>query len=437
MTDDIFDNIGQKPAVYSTDPAEKAAQTKALAEWNQQAAQIKSGDAAQKIAGLKAEIATEIVKADKQTTALNSGRDFDLAIILKGWYEPDVVEQALQQVLAQSTIVLTLSSAPKYGTMDDNTVREFINSKATKLAGDAKNRVARTLDKATGAARDIATDKTINVQNIEKEINKIKHTWENAKIMAAFFEQLHRKILNRVQSHQTVLFSVMEDLGGDSVLLDQVMAMIETRKQLILNSLYDTCVFGLSLKNMIATEKLKLADMERTMRGLSEEERGAWVNKVSAQKDLISIMTRRQIDLKILAVRQQAFFGVLSKTQGSVSAVQGDVEFSRTDLIAMLGITLNTIADIVSTVRASDAAEGVRKADADAQGNLNMNMSVLNEVTTRTLTNLSTAWDALLMAVDTQISAKQNSDKNFQLMLELVNDADAKLNTLQAKLGNA
>lgn len=438
---DTFKNIGNKPVVDGSTSSEKAEQTLALAKWTKNATDLQTQETANKILAITAEVDQEFKNTQDQVNALQNGETFDLMTILEGWFEGKELEAAIKEIQLKSRTKHSLASVPKIGNMSEELVSQFLNNKAGKASADAKRIVSGTLDIVTGASRKIANDKEINAKRIEEQANKITKLWQgqfdNVKLYAWMFDNLITKVQNRVFDHTSRLENVREDLGRDSVLLDKVSATFQARMDLVLRGLKGVCVDGLALENNIETEDDVLNGLEEALVGLTDAQKGPRITKISLQKDLLSIMRKRSIDLKALALNLQTFYGVLVKGLGSIAAVQADVEFSRTNLMAVLGATLNTIVEFITTMRVSESAQNVREAYRDAAVNLGSTVESLNELTTQTLTDISTVWDAVIIFVDTQISAKKNTDKNFDLMVNLVTEMDAKLNEQQRRIANA
>jgi len=433
--------LSPKPAVNGTTTTEKANQTLALAQWTKEAAEAQAQDTASKIQAITEEVENGFQEAQDNIDALKDGGEFDLMTILEGWFDGKDLQEANKEIKAKSGVKHTLASVPKIGSMSEQLVSQLLNSKAGKASAEAKKVVSGTLDIVTGASRKIANDKELNAQRIEEQAEKITKLWQgqfdNVKLYAWMFDNLITKIQNRVFDHTSRLEKVREDLGRDSVLLDKVSATFQARMELVLRGLKGACVDGLALENNIKDEDKVLKDLEDALVGLTDAQKGPRITKISLQKDLLSIMRKRLIDLKALALNLQTFYGILVKGLGSIAAVQADVEFSRSNLMAVLGATLNTIVEFITTMRVSESAQNVREAYRDAAVNLGSSVEALNELTTQTLTDISTVWDAVIIFVDTQISAKQNTDKNFDLMVNLVTEMDAKLNEQQRRIANA
>lgn len=434
----IFATIGRRPEFGQTeDPAKSASNAVKLANWGDEAASQKAEISQEKLVANEAVVDAQLDDAEQKVEALDQGADFDLREILEGWFDKQTIRRADQQVADRSKVRLTVDSAATYGTMSDAVVRQFVNSAATKASGDAKLAVANVLDQATGVARGIASDKDVNAKNIETQAQKILDQWDNMKMIAFLFGNLYTKVLNRVSSHQNRLEKIMENLGEKAVLLDSVSASLMARGELVLNSLFDTCVSGLALENIIESESKILAQMEKEAASVTASARGPRSILLTNQRDLVSILEKRLIDLKGFAVREEAFYGILSTTHNSVAVIREDVEFTRTNLIAMLGIQLGLVCDIVATLRISESAKNVRQADREAAEQVGVATEALGKAVRDTLTNVDDAMAALEVTIAAAIRGNENSKENFALMQALVLKTDAKLAELHTQLGNS
>ena len=266
---DLFATIGNKPVFNAeSTPVDNAREA---AQYTAQAASQKAIVVANKLAETSQQVETHLAIADAQTSALTTGQaDFNLMDIITGWFDVKQVANARQLIAAKASFRLSIDAAAVFGTIPDAIVRQFVNSAYTKATGDAKLAVARVLDEATGAANGIKTDGDVNAQHIEAEAQKIIRQWKNLKIAAALFENLHTKVLNRVESHQRRLEDIMQDLAKNTVLLDGVSASLMARMDMVMTNLFDTCVNGLILKNIIATEQQELQRLEAELAALPD-----------------------------------------------------------------------------------------------------------------------------------------------------------------------
>lgn len=436
---DIFKKLAVVPAAIDGDPAADAV---AKAKYADNAADAKAGYVDEKLQTASVEVEGELVSTEENVALIQSGDGYlDLQDILDAYshlFEAKKVADAPNQIASKSRLKLTSASAATFGTVPDVIVRMAVDSTFSKASGDARMKVARVLDEATGVAGRIKNDRSLKSGEIKERAEKIYANFENAKVVASLFEILYGMIQNRVGHHKNDLLRVYEDLGEKSVLLIELLASLQARQQMVINDLYNTCINGIALDAIIESAK---ADLELYREELklakTAAARGALNNKVSSQESLVSILIRRSVDLKAFAVTETGLITIIQKIYDAVSVVHEDVEFTRTNLIFTLGLTLGLIVDVVATIRIGQSTQNVRQAAANATTELGMASEAINELANKVLTDVDLTMSSVETTINAAIRAVTSTHEGLNKMLEIQKTSGKRLNTLLSTLGNA
>lgn len=407
-----------------------------------EAASSNSVDTALQLASSEVEI-DDVISTTSQNVAQLEDRSgtLDLMEILSGYaevFEPKALAEAKATIPTKSKMILNSGSAATFGTVPDTIVKIAVDSTFSQTSGEARMEVAEVLDTATGVAEKIRGDGTIQAESIKKEAERIYSHWQNAKMVAVLFDGLYNKVLNRVVKHQRRLLDVFEDLGSKMTLLDGIAASLLARQQLVINDLMNTCVNGVALDAIIETAQEELEKLEaRRDEATSPALRSALEGQVTRQESLVQILIRRSIDLKSFAVKELGLITVIGKIYDAVSVVRADVEFTRTNLIFTLGLTLGLIVDEVATIRIGESARKVREAEADATEKLGMASDELNALSTKVLTDIDVTMRSVEATIGAAIRAVNNTHDNMDKMLEIQQSSGTRLNQMLSSMGNA
>ncbi len=436
----LFKNLPAAKSIPSSGQG-PAADAKVKADFAIQAADSQVIDVTEKLNANEIEINDALDSTDQTLSQLEDGSGtLDLMEILEGYesvFDKKALKAAVATIPGKSAMVLTSGSAATYGTVPDAIVKMAVDSTFSKSSGKARMEVAEVLDTATGVADKIRGDGTIQAENIKKQAENIYAHWTNAKMVAVLFAGLYDKVLNRVVSHQGRLLNVYEDLGAKMTLLDGIAASLLARQQMVINDLMNTCVNGVALDAIIATAQKELLKLQ----GQRDEAKtpalkSALEGSVTRQESLVQILIRRSIDLKSFAIKELGLITIIGKIYDSVNVVRADVEFTRTNLIFTLGLTLGLIVDVVATIRIGESARKVRVAEAEATDKLGMASDALNDLATKILTDIEITMQSVESTIGAAIRAVNNTHENMGKMLEIQQSSGTRLNVMLSSLGN-
>jgi len=316
-------------------------------------------------------------------------------------------------------------------------VRQFVDSAQSKATGEARLEVAKVLDEATGVADGIASDKSIQSTKIEQKAQKVLKHIENADKLARTFQKLFTKVLNRVQSYQSRLQNVGVDLAKKSVMLDSVSASIRARKQMVKDNLYEVCIAGMALEKILEREQQELLQLESGKDAAPIENRGPLAERVKEQQSLVQLSTKRLVDLKAFAVKLVGLYSVLGNVHNSVNIIRSDVEFTRTNLIATLGLQLGLVVDVVSTLRVAKATQNVRDAEARAAQSVGVATEALDKASQDALLNVQSTMNSLQVTIDAALRGIRNTQENMEKVQVMQQDTEKQLTDMFIELGSA
>jgi hypothetical protein len=411
------------------------AQTKA--EMAQKAAIEKATVAEQELDTANQQIGSELMLVDQRVNALTTQQHdvFSLQPIVDGWF-PQKASQAPALVAQRAALPITIESAANYGVVSDGIVRQFVDSAHTKASGEARLEVAKVLDQATGVADGIARDKDIQADKIEQKAQKVLKHIQNADRLARTFQRLFTKVLNRVQGYQSRLQNIGIDLAKKSVMLDSVSASLRARKQMVKDNLYDVCISGMALEQILAREQNKLLAMEAEKESALLDQRGPLAERIREQQSLVQLSTKRLVDLKAFAVKLVGLYSVLGTVNNSVNIIRSDVEFTRTNLIATLGLQLGLVVDVVSTLRVAKATQDVRAAEARASEAVGVATSALEKASQDALLNVQSTMRSLETTIAAALSGIKNTQENMERVAAMQRDTEGRLSDMFIQLGS-
>jgi len=430
---DLFAAIGTPP---DADDIVEDAQSKA--DFAEKAAIEKAETAEKELTEANQKISSELALVDQRMTALAAADHgvFKLEPIVDGWF-PQKKALAPELVQQRAMLPITIESAANYGVVSDVVVRQFVESAHTRATGEARLEVAKVLDEATGVADGIAQDKDIQAEKIEAKAQKVLKQIEDAGKLAKVFEKLFTKVLNRVQSYQSRLQGVGVDLAKKSVMLDSVAASLRARKQMVKDNLYDVCISGMALEQILAREQQKLLAMETEKDAAPSEARGPLAERVKEQQSLVQLSTKRLVDLKAFAVKLVGLYSVLGNVNNSVNVIRSDVEFTRTNLIATLGLQLGLVVDVVSTLRVARATQDVREAEARASEAVGVATQALDKASQDALINVESTMRSLQVTINAALSGIRNTRENMEKVAAMQKETEGKLSEIFVELGEA
>jgi hypothetical protein len=430
---DLFAEIGTPP---DADDIVEHAQSRA--DFAEKAAAEKAEIAEKELADASQKISSELALVDQRMSALNTQQHdvFSLEPIVEGWF-PQKADQAPALVAQRAALPITIDSAANYGVVSDAVVRQFVESAHTRATGEARLEVAKVLDEATGVADSIAQDKDIQAEKIEKKAQKVLKHIENAERLTRVFQRLFTKVLNRVQNYQNRLQGIGVDLAKKSVLLDSVAASLRARKQMVKDNLYDVCVSGMALEEILEREHQILLEMENEKNTAPVESRGPLAERVKEQQALVQLSTKRLVDLKAFAVKLVGLYSVLGNVHNSVNVIRSDVEFTRTNLIATLGLQLGLVVDVVSTLRVAKATQDVRAAEARASEAVGVATEALEKASQDALLNVETTMHSLETTITAAVNGIKNTRENMDRVAAMQRDTEGRLSDMFAELGTA
>lgn len=430
---DLFAGIATPP---DADDIVEDAQSKA--EFTEKAAVEKAEVAEKEITEANDKISTELALVDQRMNVLvTQPHDvFSLEPIVEGWF-PKKADQFPALVAQKAALPITVDSAANYGVVSDAVVRQFVESAHTRSTGEARLEVAKILDQATGVADGIAKDKDIQAEKIEKKAQKVLQHVENAQKLAKVFERMFTKVFNRVKNYQSRLQGIGVDLAKKSVMLDSVAASIRARKQMVKDNLYDVCVSGMALEQILAREQQKLLTMETEKNAAPVESRGPLAERIKEQQSLVQLTTKRLVDLKAFAVKLVGLYSVLGTVHNSVNVIRSDVEFTRTNLIATLGLQLGLVVDVLSTLRVAKATQDVRAAEARASEAVGVATQALEKASQDALLNVQSTMRSLEVTINAAVTGIQNTRENMEKVAAMQKDTEGRLSDMFVELGTA
>ncbi len=430
---DLFAEIGMPP---DADDIVTHAETKA--EFAERAAEEKAELAEKELTAATEKIDSELVLVDQRMNALASQdhQVFSLEPIVEGWF-PQKRSQAPTLVNQRASLPITIESAANYGIVSDAVVRQFVESAHTKATGEARLEVARVLDEATGVADGISKDKDIQAEKIEQKAKKVLKHIENAQRLSRVFERLFTKVLNRVQSYQGRLQGIGVDLAKKSVMLDSVSASLRARKQMVKDNLYDICISGMALEQILEREQQKLLTMEAEKDAAPTESRGPLAEQIKEQQSLVQLTTKRLVDLKAFAVKLVGLYSVLGTVHNSVNVIRSDVEFTRTNLIATLGLQLGLVVDVVSTLRVAQATQDVREAEARASEAVGVATDALQKASEDALLNVESTMRSLQVTINAALKGIKNTRENMEKVSSMQQETEGRLSEIFREIGEA
>ncbi|HOX96626.1 MAG TPA: hypothetical protein PLI45_04590 [Candidatus Woesebacteria bacterium] len=424
--EDIFAGIGTPP-----EKIESSEQSSTVA------AQI-TNDVEIKAQRMKAELDAQqeaMIKQQNLTTKrIGDVVGFRLQTVLDGWFTPDLIAKASSDIALRKNLRLNVDSAAVYGVVPDNVVAQFIDSAATKATGQARLEVAKTLDVATGITRNISDDRGVSAEEVSKKAQKLLKIWRDTKVLEALFERLFRQTVNRVVDYQTRLQSVSQELAKKQVVLENVSTSMVVRQQMVIKSLYDTCVAGIALETILDRETKYLHELEEKKAQDTETPPQVWAEKIDDQMNLIQIITKRLVDEKAFAIKLIGLNSILRSTRKNIAAIKADVVFSRTNLMASLGIQLGLVVDMISTLRISKAAQDVRRAEAEAANQVGVGSQALNEAGNKSLLEVDTTIKSLHATVNAALMGIQNTKDNMQRVQEMTAKAESEFSNMFSQM---
>ncbi|KKU32580.1 hypothetical protein A3K29_05710 [Candidatus Collierbacteria bacterium RIFOXYB2_FULL_46_14] len=410
------------------------------ADYVEQAAQGKAVIVKDELAKADDSVSTDLAMVESQIDDLanSEGNSFNLQNVINVWFDRQEQKYAVGEIARRAGVQLNIDSAATYGTIPDKIVQMFINSAETKATGMAKLEVAKALDQATGVAGSISKDDDVKAAEIEEKATQILKSWsENASAIDFLFKRLFTKVLNRVVSYQTRLGNVGNDLAQKSVMLDRVSASLRARRDMVKKDLLQTCVNGLALESIIADARVELKRLEKELKNAVGADRGPINELVKDQQTFLQILIKRLIDLKAFAVKEIGLYSIIGTIHASVAVIRADVEFTRTNLIAALGLQLGLVCDIVSALRIAKASQDVRHAEANASGAVGVAADALQKAANSALLDVQTTMRSLEATIAAASRGIQNTRDNMDKVEAMQIETEARLGQLVADLGNA
>jgi hypothetical protein len=427
--DNLFADIGTPPQPLT---AEEGTQ---VAQQAQNALAVKTERVTTVLDSQQTSIDLAKTTVEQRIAAIQANQgSFDLQKVVNGWFTVAEANNAASMVLTRKETQLNIETAASYGTVPDNVVSQFVNSAATKETGEARLEVAKVLDTATGITRKIAEDKSISADEVSKKAQKLLKVWTNAKILEALFDRLFKQTVNRVVDYQTRLGSVGQDLAKKQVTLESVSSSLVARQTLVKSCLYNTCISGMALVSILEREKARLADLEAKKNEDQETPPQVYAQKIQEQEALMEIITKRLVDEKAFAIKLIGLYSVLGNTRFNVAVIKADVVFTRTNLMATLGLQLGLVVDIISTLRISKAAVDIRNAEADAAEKVGVSSAALSEAGNQALVNIDTTIRSLNATISAAVAGIKNTHDNIQRVADMATKADEDFGNMFATL---
>jgi len=425
----LFADIGNPGKLTTAQDGEEAAEQAGVA------AEIKAMKIKNELDNQEAQIEQATALIVSRTQAIQENHElFDLHTVIFVWFPPDEVKKANALVDARKATALNIDSAASYGVVPDNVVAQFVNSAATRAAGQARLEVARVLDQATGVTRKIAEDESISADEVSKKAQKLLDKWHDAQVLNALFNRLFKQTLNRVTDYQNRLAGVGNDLAKKQVTLETISASLYARQELVKRCLFDTCVSGLALVTILAQQHEVLHDLEVSKNKDRNSPPQVYAQRIQEQEALIEITTKRLVDIKAFAIKLIGLYSVLGNTRFNVAIIKADVVFTRTNLMATLGLQLGLVVDIISTLRISKAAGDIREAEAEAAEKVGVSTQALDEAGNKALTDVQTTIRSLRATVNAAVVGIKNTHANLQRVADMNTQAEKEFAELFATM---
>jgi hypothetical protein len=190
----------------------------------------------------------------------------------------------------------------------------------------------------------------------------------------------------------------------------------------------------MALESMLEREKQTLARLEEEKNISNQMTPQVLAQKIQEQEALVEIMTKRLVDQKGFALKLIGLYSVLGNTRFNVAIIKADVVFTRTNLLATLGLQLGLVVDIVSTLRISKAARDIREAEATASEKVGVASEALNQAGNQALTEVETTIRSLKATVQAAVMGIENTHANMQRVEEMTAKADEEFGDMFAKL---
>ena len=433
--DNLFKQVGDIPEGES-----KANLAEERAKYTDKAADQKAVIVRNELVKVEKSIAEDLGTVDSEidNLAKSEGNSFKLQNVINSWFAKQVQKLATGEIARRAAVELNIDSAATYGTIPDKIVQMFINSAETKATGMAKLEVAKALDQATGVAGNISKDDNVKAAEIEEKATRILKSWsENTSAIEFLFKRLFTKVLNRVLDYQTRLGNIGNDLAQKSVLLDRVSASLRARRDMVKNDLLQTCINGLALESIIADARAELKRLEKQLADAQGADRGPINELVKDQQTFLQILIKRLIDLKSFAVKEIGLYSIIGTIHASVAVIRADVEFTRTNLIAALGLQLGLVCDIVSALRIAKASQDVREAEAQASEAVGVASDALQGAANSALLDVQTTMRSLEATIVAASRGIKNTRDNMDKVQAMQRETETRLGQLVADFGNA
>lgn len=433
--DNLFKQVGDVPEGKSSGNLAVK-----LADYTKRAADKKAEIVQGELVKIEDSITGDLQTVDSEIENLagSEGNSFDLQNVIGSWFDKKAQKTATDEITRRGGAELNIDSAATYGTIPDKIVAMFINSAETKATGMAKLEVAKALDQATGVAGNISKDDDVKAAEIEEKATKILKSWgENATILDLLFKKLFTKTLNRVLSYQTRLGNVGNDLAQKSVLLDRVSASLRARRDMVKTDLLQTCINGLALEEVISDAHVELARLEKQLAKAEGSDRGPINELVKDQQTFLQILIRRLIDLKSFAVKEIGLYSIIGTIHASVAVIRADVEFTRTNLLAVLGLQLGLVVDVVTALRFAKSSENMRQAEANASESVGLAADALQAASNSALLNVQNTMRSLDATLAAASRGIKNTRDNMEKVQAMQRETESRLGQLVADFGNA
>jgi hypothetical protein len=141
------------------------------------------------------------------------------------------------------------------------------------------------------------------------------------------------------------------------------------------------------------------------------------------------------VDLKAFAVKLVGLYSVLGSVNNSVNIIRSDVEFTRTNLIATLGLQLGLVVDVVSTLRVAKATQDVRAAEARASEAVGVATSALDKASQDALLNVQSTMRSLETTITAAINGIKNTQDNMEKVAVMQRETEGRLSDMFTELG--
>jgi hypothetical protein len=193
----------------------------------------------------------------------------------------------------------------------------------------------------------------------------------------------------------------------------------------------------MALEQIMVREQQKLLTMEAEKDAAPQGERGPLAEGIKEQQALVQLTTKRLVDLKAFAVKLVGLYSVLGTVNNSINVIRSDVEFTRTNLIATLGLQMGLVVDVVSTLRVAKATQDVRAAEARASEAVGVATQALEKASQDALLNVESTMKSLKVTINAALSGIKNTRDNMERVAEMQRETEGKLSELFVELGEA